>query len=264
VNHTFALMDFHFHKYHGTGNDFILVDNRSAWFQPETGIIRQLCDRHFGIGSDGLILIESDEETDFYMNFYNPDGTQSFCGNGSRCAIAFFHSLVSEKQHFTFTAIDGVHAGRLEGNQIAVSMCDVWKVDERSDGLFIHTGSPHLIRFTEKLDQLDLLREAREIRYSSDWVEEGVNVNFVEQQVPGRIRMRTYERGVEGETLSCGTGVTAAAIASHYRRGSEGVVVVDTSGGVLTVTFSPVASEQFSGIELIGPAVKVFEGYAEI
>lgn len=253
-----------FHKYHGTGNDFILVDNREGIFREDKETIQRLCDRHFGIGSDGLILIESDSEADFYMNFFNPDGSQSFCGNGSRCAVAFFHQVFPSKETIRFRAIDGMHSASVASGIVSISMSDVNEIREAPDGWFLNTGSPHIIRFVDSLGELDIVKEARAIRYNERWKEKGVNVNFVSVTGSNRIRMRTYERGVEAETLSCGTGVTAAALAFHYLNKSDGRIEVETAGGRLSVLFVDDGSGLFREVQLIGPATPVFEGHVTI
>lgn len=256
-----AHVDISFFKYQGTGNDFVIVDNRELLFPAENlSVVRQLCDRKFGIGSDGLILIESSDSEDFRMNFFNPDGSQSYCGNGSRCAVHFAHELGMVGETCDFEAIDGAHRGRIEGGQVRTSIRPVTKVEEVGDDFFVNTGSPHYVHFTTDLDDLDLLKAAHAIRYSPPYDKQGVNVNFVHVIDERNIGMRTYERGVEDETLSCGTGVTAAAIAHFYRNGRGGKVHVTTRGGELEVSAQPGGDQAYFDIWLSGPATPVFRG----
>lgn len=258
------MVNIQFVKYHGTGNDFILVDARNGDFpQSDTTLIQQMCRRRFGIGADGLILIQQDNETDFHMNFYNPDGSQSYCGNGSRCAVKFAKELGLVGTECTFRAIDGVHRGRITDTAVEISILPVNKIERQSNDevqWLINTGSPHYIVFCAETEAVNLIEEARHIRYNEVFRENGVNVNFVEITSPQSIRMRTYERGVEDETLSCGTGVTAAAIAHLQRGGEPGRVEVLTRGGKLIVKATALPDGSFSDIWLIGPAEHTFSG----
>lgn len=257
-------MDIPFYKYQGTGNDFIVIDNREQWFPADdVGLIKTMCNRRFGIGSDGLILIESDTNhiTDFIMKFVNPDGSKSFCGNGSRSALHFARSLQMIGDECIFKAFDGEHKGRFENDQVFVSIRPVLEILRQGDDFFIDTGSPHYIRFVSDLKNLDVVAEAHKIRYSDQYREKGVNVNFVDVQDEHAIQMRTYERGVEDETLSCGTGVTAAALAHMTREGFERTVTVETRGGTLKVSATPGGQENsFFNIWLSGPAIQTFSG----
>ncbi|MBK8497378.1 MAG: diaminopimelate epimerase [Flavobacteriales bacterium] len=253
-----------FSKWHGTGNDFILVDDRAAAFPVEDhALVRRLCDRHFGIGSDGLILLQAPREPDtqFHMEFFNPDASRSFCGNGSRCAFAFWSTLAGGAATARFTAIDGVHEARWDGGLPCVSLLppkEVERIDERMD--FLHTGSPHLLVWVDDPETIDILPEARAHRYSERFAKEGVNVNFLRWH-NGCVEMRTYERGVEAETLSCGTGVTAAAIGAIHRGHATGPrVAVHTRGGELSVEVGMDAQQRIETVHLIGPAVLVYEG----
>ena len=250
-----------FQKWHGTGNDFILIDDRSGSLPRDIEWIRQACDRHFGIGSDGLIFLAPG--ADFRVDFYNPDGSQSFCGNGSRCAFAFHAALSGSTSGFRFEAIDGSHAGEWVDGEVGITMRDVTAIEELEHGrLLLDTGSPHLMVWVDDPEQVDVLEEGRSIRYSDRFKEEGVNVNFLSWK-DDAIHMRTYERGVEAETLSCGTGVTAAGICA-MRKGlvTESCPVV-TRGGQLRVQVLRMENNSASGIKLVGPAQKVFEGYLE-
>lgn len=253
-----------FYKYQATGNDFILVDNRKLQQQFSNAHIRQLCDRKFGIGSDGLILIQDHEDYDFEMVFYNPDGSQSLCGNGSRCAVNFAKFLGIVSGTTRFLAFDGEHEAQvLDNDQVRLKMTDVQNVRLMADGMFIDTGSPHLIKYVINVQNYRVYDEGKEIRNGGLFKEAGVNVNFVQVTGESEIFVRTYERGVENETLSCGTGVTAAAIASSHK-GVNSPVTVNTLGGTLTVEYQQNANDNYSDIYLTGPAQSVFEGTIEL
>ncbi len=251
---------FSFYKYQGTGNDFVLIDNRTKHFEGQNRkLIVQLCDRKFGIGSDGLILIQHSTEADFEMVFFNPDGSTSFCGNGSRCAVAFAHRLGLIGDSCTFKAIDGLHSARIMDTEVEISIRDVSFSEVVSPPHFIHTGSPHYVAYVDKLDTFPLLEKARAIRYSAPFAEKGTNVNFVEIQ-SDRIRVRTYERGVEDETLSCGSGVTACALSFAIATQHPSPCRVETRGGLLQVFYQSSNYRDFTGIFLRGPAEAVFKG----
>jgi diaminopimelate epimerase len=261
-------MQLPFFKYHGTGNDFVLVDGRNGEGDLELAQIVTLCDRHFGVGSDGLIIIKNHADEDFEMVFYNPDGSQSFCGNGSRCAVAFARHLGMISNHGSFKAIDGVHffmmhdSGLMEKPEIHIRMRNVDAVETCGEDLLLNTGSPHYIVKCEDLKQLDIVPAARAIRYNERFSQAGVNVNFV-RYGNGELWMRTYERGVEAETLSCGTGVTAAAISLAQSDHSLAEIRVHTEGGELKVKLSQIDGG-FDDIWLCGPAEKVFEGVIQL
>lgn len=249
-----------FYKYQGTGNDFVMIDNRHKVFDKNNlNAVRRLCDRKFGIGADGLILIEEHETADFDVIYYNADGTQSLCGNGSRCAMEFARFLGIVGENATFMAIDGLHEAHVLNGLVYLRMHNVNQVERFEDDMFIHTGSPHYIRFVEELASLDVVNEGRKIRNSDVYKTEGTNVNFVEPTDDNRLYVRTYERGVENETLSCGTGVTAVALASSYQ-GYQSPVKLITPGGSLQVAFKRQGQDSFSDIYLAGPAQQVFEG----
>lgn len=255
-------MQVDFVKYQGTGNDFIMIDGRDHRFEFSNAQVQRICDRRFGIGADGLIVLLSHPEYDFEMDYYNSDGSKSFCGNGSRCAQAFARELGMIEDDSRFLAIDGMHEGRINGSFYETHMGDVGpdRIQRKNTDWFIHTGSPHYIVFKESLDTVDVLKEGRAIRYSPEYAKNGVNVNFV-QRIGQAIRVRTYERGVEAETLSCGTGVTAAAIAHVLESKQEPTEVnISTAGGELSVKLEKSNSEAFHSIWLVGPAEKVFEG----
>jgi diaminopimelate epimerase len=262
-------MEQDFYKYHGAGNDFILIDNRDGRFHPEPEKVARLCDRHFGIGADGLILLNRAAGYDFGMAYYNSDGREStMCGNGGRCVVAFADFMSAASGEVSFLAVDGPHKGIVLSRSgleflVKISMGDVDTVTERGDDLIINTGSPHLLRFKCNVEDTDVMAEAAPLRYHRDFFPGGINVNFIEPE-GDRIFVRTYERGVEAETLSCGTGVTAAALAFAHRNGFKaGVVSVRTKGGTLSVSFKRRPDGSFTDIWLQGPATRVFHGKSE-
>ena len=249
-----------FYKYQGTGNDFIMIDDREKEFDIRDNVlISALCERRMGIGADGLILLREHDTLDFEMIYFNADGKQSsMCGNGGRCIVAFAQMLEMTENETTFKAIDGEHKGRLMDDCIYLQMQDVKKIQGVGDGLVLNTGSPHYIEMVDELDYIDVDKKGRKIRNSAPFKKDGINVNFVLDA--SELQVRTYERGVEAETLSCGTGVVATAIAMHYANCIEETPVsVKTKGGELTVSF-----EEFNGgyrnIWLSGEASMVFAG----
>ena len=259
------MMTLAFNKYQGAGNDFIIIDNRNDVFNPENSkLISNLCDRRFGIGADGLILMNRIPGYDFEMVYFNSDGyVGTMCGNGGRCSADFaIRSGISEKK-LRFKAADGVHEAVSEEGLIRLKMNDVKKIDSVAGNYFINTGSPHYVLFTSGLNNLDVYNEGKKIRWSADFQPGGTNVNFVECENDG-IYVRTFERGVEDETLSCGTGVTASAIASvlsgHF---VSGPVNVRTKGGNLRVELD-IKADQITDLWLCGPATFVFEGKINI
>lgn len=257
-------MKFNFFKYQATGNDFILIDNRSGGTALSKDQIAQLCDRRFGVGADGVILIGQDPSADFSVDYYNSDGSQSLCGNGSRAAVVFASYLGITNGRARFNAYDGIHEAELGGDgTVRLKMNDVTRCDRVDGDFLINTGSPHYIRFVDDVETLDVVEEGRAIRNSDRFREKGVNVNFVELRQGNTIFVRTYERGVEDETLSCGTGVTAAALAASFQ-GLRSSVTVLTRGGTLKVEFKTGQSGMFHDIFLIGPAKMVFEGTLEL
>jgi diaminopimelate epimerase len=264
VGSSLQTLKINFTKYQGTGNDFILVNNFDGSLKLSTEQIKALCNRKFGIGSDGLILIEPSDKAQFYVNFYNPDGSVSFCGNGSRCAVHFAHAENICGAVANFDAVDGIHAGSVSVNDVEISMRDVREIEERENGLYLQTGSPHLIVLVDDVEKVDLLPMARNIRYSAKYKEQGINVNVVHQISDDQIHMRTYERGVEDETLSCGTGVTAAALSIALENDHLHEVHVNTRGGKLSVRFDHTGEGGFEGIWLKGPVASVFTGEVEI
>lgn len=254
-------MTINFYKYQGTGNDFVLVDNRSQEIHPnqKLDIVKKMCERRFGIGSDGMIFIENSIDSDFYMDFYNPDGSQSFCGNGSRCAVAFAYSLGMIEKICSFHAFDGEHYAQIgENNIVKVKMKDSSEITTHQEDYFIHTGSPHYVSFkTNK----NIIEFGREIRYSDFFAKNGgTNVNLVKEENVKAIQIQTYERGVENETFSCGTGATACAlIFAHKNKFEKGVIDVKVKGGDLKVSFEK-SAQIYTNIWLEGPAKYVFKG----
>lgn len=260
-----------FTKYQATGNDFILIDNRSEKIKLSKEQIVKACDRKFGIGADGLILIEPSSTSDFTVNYYNSDGSQSLCGNGSRAAVHFATQLSLLKDKTIFDAYDGKHeASLINPETIRLRMNDVSSIQSHDNGVFLNTGSPHFIRFVKESSNYPVFTEGKSIRYSDNFKPGGTNVNFVELLPDNTIYVRTYERGVENETLSCGTGVTAAALAA-FQKGYTSPISIKTLGGDLSVEFKTgqagLSADQagaFTDIYLIGPAKKVFEGTLEL
>jgi diaminopimelate epimerase len=258
-------MELHFAKWQGTGNDFIMVDDREATFPVhDLDMVRRLCDRHFGIGSDGLVLIQaaSGKDLDFHMEFFNPDGSRSFCGNGSRCAFAFWNGLEGSTRSARFSAIDGAHSATWVGEDVAISLPPVDRVHWAVHGTDvdnIHTGSPHELVWVVDVDAVDIRSDGPERRYATRHGAGGSNVNYVQPWKDG-LRMRTYERGVEAETLSCGSGVVAAALSALLRGHAVVPVAVGTRGGELRVEARRSGGNGFDDIRLIGPVRKVFHG----
>tara|TARA_B100000214_G_scaffold229124_1_gene166986 strand:+ start:4009 stop:4782 length:774 start_codon:yes stop_codon:yes gene_type:complete len=256
-------MILYFYKYQGTGNDFIIIDDRNLNFDINNNqLINSLCERRLGIGADGLILLRDNNEYDFEMIYFNSDGFQStMCGNGGRCIVDFARNLGIVSNETTFLAIDGIHQAKFLEDEISLKMKDVTEIRKIGKDFLIDTGSPHYIKMIDNLETLNIEKEARIIRCSPLLEDEGVNVNFVSNN--SNINMRTYERGVEAETLSCGTGAIAVAIAMYYDKLThESIVNINTNGGVLNVCF-----EEFNGIFrniwLSGPVNMIYSGEFE-
>lgn len=254
-----------FYKYQGTGNDFIIIDNRSLKIdKTDTKRVAQLCDRRFGIGADGLILLENHDTADFKMVYYNADGNESsMCGNGGRCITHFarFLDIITDKA--TFEAIDGLHKTVIDGEKVELQMTNVEGVSKQNNAVVLDTGSPHYVTLTEDLQAMNVDVSGASIRNSDLFKAEGINVNFVEPKSEDVFAVRTFERGVEAETLSCGTGVTAVAIAMHYlNKTDKNTITLNTQGGVLQVKFD-VNPNGYNDIWLIGPATQVFKGNIE-
>jgi diaminopimelate epimerase len=256
----------HFFKYQGTGNDFVILDNRSwSYTSLTTERIRLLCDRRFGIGADGLMLLNPHPGYDFEMKYYNADGGESsMCGNGGRCLVKFAYDQGIKKAEYHFVAVDGPHVARIDDQGIvSLQMKNVRGIQDNHGDFILDTGSPHYIQMVSEVMDLDVYHKGMDIRYSSEYAKDGINVNFVEQKRPDEIIVRTYERGVEDETFSCGTGVTASALACYHNEAGHNYVNVITRGGKLTVRFDRNADGSYENIWLCGPAAKVFEGRIE-
>ena len=248
-----------FYKYQGTGNDFVMIDNRDEEFVKEKEIIEKLCDRRFGIGGDGLILLENDNHADFKMVYYNSDGNEStMCGNGGRCIVAFAHFLDIFEDKTTFEAIDGIHEAEIHNGVVKLKMIDVNSINKDGENSVLNTGSPHFVQFVNHLKNYEVYKNGNEIRNSATYKDEGINVNFVEEISENEIFVRTYERGVEDETFSCGTGVTAAALV-FLKDKNQNAVNVKVLGGNLKV-YAEKVGDSFKNIWLEGPAKRVFKG----
>ncbi len=261
-------MNINFFKYQGAGNDFVFLDNFSGQYDNiSLTQIQEICNRKFGIGADGLIKIDLGDDLDFHMDYYNSDGSKSFCGNGARCAVRFVNEHLLKKDQYEFSAIDGVHEATLLGNLVSLQMHDVKHfevVDE--DTYVINAGSPHFIHFMNNIADFDIFNFGRKIRYSEKYKEAGINVNVVEVRDANQLSIRTYERGVEDETLACGTGITAAAIAYAHKINKEGdaKVALKAMGGELSVHLHKTEDNRFIELHLIGPAEFVFEGKIDV
>ena len=252
-----------FFKYQGTGNDFVMMDNRQQFFdKTDSNHIAFLCDRRFGIGADGLILLEDHDTCDFKMVYFNADGNESsMCGNGGRCITAFAKYLGVIDNDATFEAIDGLHQATIKDGIVSLQMQDVKHIDKHDSHVFLDTGSPHHVQMEAHLKTLDVKSIGQSIRSGEPYNKEGSNVNFVNKIDDAHFSVRTYERGVEDETLSCGTGVTAVALAMHYIGETEkNTITLNTQGGSLDVSFE-VAHDGYRNIWLIGPAKQVYKGY---
>ena len=253
-----------FYKYQGTGNDFVIIDNRQKILSKnDTNLIKRLCDRKFGVGADGLMFLEEpeNEEDDFTMVYFNADGNEStMCGNGGRCLVAFASHMGVVKSQATFTAIDGKHEALIKDSLVHLQMQNVKEIEEHESHLFLDTGSPHHVTVVKDLEAYNVKENGASIRHGAPYFEEGTNVNFVEQITANSFGVRTFERGVEDETLSCGTGVTAVALAMHKtEQVKTNEVTIQTLGGTLKVTFEK-TDEGYEKVFLIGPAEQVFKG----
>lgn len=254
--------ELHFYKYQGTGNDFVMIDNRDLLFSKNnTKLIARLCDRKFGIGADGLILLENHPTADFKMVYYNADGNEStMCGNGGRCLVAFAKYLKVIDDTASFEAIDGMHHATVATDgTVSLQMSDVKTVEDKSNYLFADTGSPHHVQLVDQLDTYPVYNNGKQLR-NDVYGTAGANINFVEAIGDSSFKVRTYERGVEDETLSCGTGVTAVALAMHHAKETTSTqVTLQTPGGDLQVRFRP-TENGYKDIWLTGPAQLVFQG----
>lgn len=263
-----------FSKYHGTGNDFIIVDNRNSRYNflfRKKNLVQHLCSVHFGIGADGLMLLNKHKKYDFEMVYFNSDGNEgSMCGNGGRSIVAFAYQSKFVGEFCKFIAVDGVHEAEIKKvNEheiiVKLKMLDIKEISVRKNYMLINSGSPHYIVFVEKIENIDVYNEGRRIQYSSEFSQKGINVDFV-QVCENHLFVRTYERGVEDETLSCGTGVTASAIAAGIKGlfNKSNIINVHTLGGELQVNFEKIEKTIFENIYLEGPASYVFDGTIEI
>lgn len=260
-------MHLRFYKYQGTGNDFILLDNRDKKYDDLLASqVEQLCDRRFGIGGDGLMLLCQLDGYDFEMIYYNSDGKPStMCGNGGRCLTKFASDIGIAQTTYLFKAVDGEHEATIDiDGTVALKMNDVDDIKYDHGNYILDTGSPHFVTITTNVMLLDINKKGHDIRYSQEFKNKGINVNFVElTDEADKIIVRTYERGVEGETLSCGTGVTAAALVCHHNDNGFNRVEVQTRGGNLSVEYDKMG-DSYRNIWLAGSAVRVFEGTTEI
>ncbi len=254
-----------FYKYQGTGNDFIIIDNRQSVFDKNnTKLVSFLCDRRFGIGADGLILLENHKEYDFKMVYFNSDGNESsMCGNGGRCIASFARFLGVIDAEATFEAIDGMHKAIIVGDDVSLLMQNVSNIEKHNNHVFLDTGSPHHVQLEAMLHTLNIKEKGAKIRYGEPYNNTGTNVNFVRKISDDSFAIRTYERGVEDETLSCGTGVTAVALAMNYiGETKKNVIYLETEGGTLEVSFKK-SDTEYTDIWLKGPAIQVFKGELE-
>jgi diaminopimelate epimerase len=260
-------MELEFYKYQGTGNDFVMIDNRSNTFPKEnTQLVAHLCDRRFGIGADGLILLDTDATTDFRMVYYNSDGNlSSMCGNGGRCLVAFAKKLNVIQNETTFMATDGLHHATVGADGIvSLQMIDVAEIKNTQDYSFLNTGSPHHVQIVEDLQYFNVKENGAAIRYGNLYGQAGSNINFVKKIDETTFSLRTYERGVEDETLACGTGATAVAIAMNATgQTNSNEINLNVEGGKLAVSFDKV-NEKYTNVFLKGPAEFVFKGTIEI
>ena len=255
-------MEIPFSKFHGAGNDFIIIDNRKDIFPKSTNLIKNLCDRHFGIGADGLMLLEASNVSDFYMRYFNSDGNEStMCGNGGRCITLFAQKIGLIESSASFMGIDGKHVSVIENSGlINLKMQDVKGIEVGKDYYFLNTGSPHYVCFVDNVLQVDVSVLGKTIRNSFNPNQGGTNVNFVDL-TSNKINIRTFERGVEAETLACGTGSVATAIAvSYHTKSLKTDYLINTVGGILNVRFKKVNDSEYIDVWLKGPAVHVFDG----
>lgn len=254
-------MQLEFYKYQGTGNDFVVIDDRLQQFDTANEKqIRMLCDRREGVGADGLMLLRKHAEADFEMLYFNADGKEgSMCGNGGRCIVDFAHHLGIISENCVFMAVDGLHDAKWSEESVSLKMIDVSEVEVKEGFVYLDTGSPHYVKFVNELENYPVFEEGKSIRYNERFKEDGTNVNFVETQGKA-CAVRTYERGVEDETLACGTGVTAVAIAAHLvEKNLNNPLSVKVLGGILQVSFD-VSDGVYQNVWLIGPATQVFKG----
>jgi diaminopimelate epimerase len=255
----------HFFKYQGTGNDFIIIDNRDGSIQLSSQQVALLCDRHFGIGADGLMLLNKHDNYDFEMVYYNADGAPgTMCGNGGRCLTKFAFDKGIQPNKYTFIASDGDHEAVIDANGwVHLKMIDVHEVSKQNEATVLNTGSPHYIKQVTDLSNYDVFTEGKNVRYNETYKQNGINVNFVEWD-GDELFVRTYERGVENETFSCGTGVTAAAMAMSYDTTGLQETKIRTLGGSLLIKFNKLDAQHYTDVWLCGPASFVYDGQITI
>lgn len=256
-------MEIQFYKYQGTGNDFVILDNRTGLYDQLTEeTIHFLCHRRFGIGADGLMLLNSRDGYDFEMKYYNADGNEStMCGNGGRCLVMFAYHMGIVRTTYHFIAIDGEHEAEIDTRGLVrLKMQDVHQVEEKNGRYILNTGSPHYVQIVNAVEEINVFEKGRELRNREEFMPGGINVNFVELKEEHEISVRTYERGVEDETLSCGTGVTACALVNFHNEQGFNEVTVNTRGGKLSVEFDRNTDGSYTNVWLRGPATKVFTG----
>ncbi len=263
------IMKIEFYKYQGAGNDFVIIDDREESFDRSNfELVKFLCDRRFGIGADGLMLLRNKSGYDFEMVYFNSDGNESsMCGNGGRCIVSFAKDIGVVGQSCHFLAVDGPHDANSfkteYGEWISLKMIDVKDIEKGPGYCFMDTGSPHYVAFESNLKKFDIIQKAREIRYNDRFKNDGTNVNFINLD-NGKLYIRTYERGVEDETLACGTGVTAAVLAAHVTGQFKGSQLnVSAKGGNLKVKFQK-SGNGYENIWLEGPAEYVFKGVINV
>lgn len=253
-------MNFMFRKYHGAGNDFVLFYHTPSVAKLTRDAIQKICDRRYGVGSDGILWVEVLRKNYLKIDFYNPDGSESFCGNGARCALRMAFEDGKIDATGNFWGNDGEHSYEVFSHDVEISMAIAEYPVMLGSDWYVNTGSPHYVMFRDGIDQVDMLKVGREIRYGERWKEKGVNVNIAEWQ-SNVLNMRTYERGVEDETLSCGTGVTAAAICAANEKPDISELAIKTRGGSFVVRWLRLDDGSITNVRLRGPAQFVFEGY---
>ncbi|NQX80601.1 MAG: diaminopimelate epimerase [Flavobacteriaceae bacterium] len=251
-----------FYKFEGAGNDFVMIDNRNLSFDKSNNkLVNKMCNRRFGIGADGLILLEKSEKTDFKMIYFNSDGSEgTMCGNGGRCLVAFAKLLNIIDKETVFEAIDGLHTATIDEEMVKLGMVCVENIEINENNCFLDTGSPHHIEMVSELQNIDIVSLGRDIRNSKKYNPDGVNVNFVEQKNDNSFVIRTYERGVEDETLACGTGATAVAIAMYELGKTKSKTVnIEVKGGELQISFEK-NKNKYKKVFLKGPAKCTYNG----
>lgn len=262
-------MDLIFKKYQGTGNDFVMIDNRSGLVdRSKQDLFASWCDRRFGIGADGVILLQEHPAYAFEMVYINADGREgSMCGNGGRCAVQFARALdlVVPETAFEFLAVDGPHEALITGELVHLHMIDAALPQKALSGWYLHTGSPHHLEVVKSLSDFPVVDRGHALRWHEHYAPDGTNVNFIEVMSENLIQVRTYERGVEAETYSCGTGVTAAVLLIDHLLPTTEIrsINIQTAGGLLTVNFRR-KTTGYTQIVLIGPAKQVFEGVISV